>query len=219
MPDWSRRHALQSAGSVLLTAIAGCNSSSSSSRSVPRDDRDMVDDITVLKVRNTSPTPMVLRRRDQTTDARTTEDPPGRRGNLMDYVTDPPREDERAIAFQTDVPGASDIEAFFDETEFETESIYLAQSTIRECFERHLTGVYREDDGVDAQFCRTLRPADVECSADEHDMTAFAIRLPFPGDDLSSVGGGQSSGCERPYRQILDPDITRTVGDDGGTDA
>lgn len=218
MPDWSRRHVLHAAGSVLLAAIAGCNGSGSSSRSAPRDDRDMVDDVTVLKVRNASPTPMVLRRRDQTTDERTTEDPPGRRGNLMDHVTEPPREDARAIAFQTDVPGATVIETFFEETDFGTESIYIAQSTILECYERHLTGVYREVDGVDAQFCRTLRSADVDCSADEYDMTAFAIRLPFAGDDFDSVGGGQSSGCERPHRQTIDPDTTRTVGDDGGSD-
>lgn len=218
MPDWSRRHALHAAGSVLLTAIAGCNGSSSSSRSVPRDDRDMVDDISVLKVRNVSPLPMVMRRRDKTTEDRTPEEPPERRGNIMDHVTEKNRQSGRDIVFQTDVPGATDIETFFEETDFETESLYIAQSTIRECYERHLTGVYREGDGVDAQFCLSLRSADVDCRTDAYDMTAFAIRLPFSGDDLSSVGGGQSSGCKRPHRRIIEPDTTRTVGDDGGVD-
>lgn len=217
MPDWSRRHALHAAAGVLLTAFAGCNDIDSASQSVPRDDRDRVADVTVLKIRNRTGTPMVLRRRDLTTEDEPTDEPPGRRGNIMDHVTEMDSDDERALAFQTDVPGASDLEAFFEATDFESESVYIAQSSIPECYERHLTGVHREGDGVDAQFCRTLRPADVDCSADEHDMVAFAIRLPFHGDDFSSVGGGHSSRCDGPYRRIVEPDTTRTVGDDGGS--
>lgn len=215
MPDWSRRHALQSAGGALLTALAGCNGSDSTNRSVPRDDRGRIDDITVLKVRNATPIPMVVRERDRNTEQPTTDVPPKRRGHIMEHVT---AETDHGFVFPADVPGALDLKQVFEETDFESESIYLSQTTVSECYDRHLTGVYRESNGVDAQFCGTIRPADVACSTDEYDMTAFAIRLPFVGDNFNSVGGGHSSRCDGPHRRIIDPDTTRTVGDDGGSD-
>lgn len=219
MPDWSRRHALQAAGGVLCAVLAGCNGSDSASRSYPRASRNTVEDITVLKVRNTAPSPMVERGRDEmaeTTDSTTAERPPDHRGRMMDHVTAMTRDGDRQLVFPDDVPGASDLRSFFEQTDFETESIYLAQSSLPECYDRHLTGVYREEDGVDAQFCRSIRPADVACSADSHDMVAFAIRLPFAGDDFNSVGGGHSSQCDGPYRHPIDPDTSLTVGDEGG---
>jgi len=217
MPDWSRRHALQATGGALLTALAGCNGTDSASGSYPGENRTAVEDAVVLKVRNTTPTPMVVRERDSgdgeptTEPAETTDAPPRHRGRIMAHVTDMDR-DGLSPTFPADVAGADRFAAFFDETDFDTESIYLEQSPVPECYVRHLTGVYREPDGVEADFCRKVRPADVSCAADAYDMTAFAIRLPFAGDDFNSVGASHGSGCRRPRGDLIEPDQNHVVG-------
>lgn len=216
MPALSRRRTLHLAGGVLLSALAGCNGSDSASSSVPRSDRDSIDDVTVLKIRHTAATPMVYENRgDETTTTRSSESA-RRRGNVMMHVTDPPGEGRGEPVFPADVDGADRLRTFFEETDFETESIYLLQSTVPACSERHLQGVYSDGNGVDAEFCRTLRPADVACEADAWAMTVFAIRLPFPGDGFNSVGGGSSSSCDHPYRDPIEPDTSLVVGPNGG---
>jgi hypothetical protein len=134
----------------------------------------------------------------------------------MDYITDPPDESMGEPTFPADVPGADRVASFFAETDFDGDSIYLYQGAIPACYTRHLQGMYRDDDGVDADFCRELRPADVACGADEWVMSVFAIRLPFPGDSFSSVGGGGSSSCDRPYRDTIEPDTSLVVGSKAG---
>ena len=215
MSALSRRRALHLAGGALLSALAGCDGTDSSSRSVPRENRDRVDDVTVLKVRNTEPTPMVIHERDRETEQTSTEEPPRRRGHLMDHVTDYAPENDDSVFVRSDVAGADHIRRFLEETDFETESVYLSQSTVQECYERHLVGAYREDDGVDAEFCVRLRPADAACETDSYAMTAFLIRLPFAGDNFNSVGGGGGS-CDRPGQQLVEPDTSLTVGPNGG---
>jgi hypothetical protein len=111
-----------------------------------------------------------------------------------EYLTD--ADDRERVAFRS-TAAAEDLRAFVDATDLESESVYLTERLVGECYEARLVGVYREDDGVEADFCGALRPADAECSAGDHDTVGIAIRLPFPGDELSGLGWGWSSGCER----------------------
>lgn len=218
MPHWSRRHALQASGSALFAALAGCNGTESVSRSVPRNPRDSLEDVTILKIRNTAGTPMVVERSDETT-SKDTGGSSRRRGHMLEHVTDEPDQSMRELVFPEDVPGAQRLRTFFAETDFETQSIYLQQAPVRACYKRRLQGVFREDDGVDAEFCRDLRPADVACEADAWATTVFAIRLQFPGDDFSSVGSGGSSSCRHPYLDPVDPDTSLVVGpNEGGSE-
>ena len=68
--------------------------------------------------------------------------------------------------------------------------------------------VAREEDGVEADFCRELRPADAACGAEDRVAVGVAIRLPFAGDEFSSLGSGWSSDCDR--RPVLAREV---VGD------
>lgn len=213
MPVWSRRRALQAAPTLLLPGLAGCNEGRNHPR--PRDDRTPVEDIEVLRVRNTDPEPMVIDSRQSARGTATTTEPPRRRGGLMLHLTDTPSESGRDLHFPEAVPGADALRRFLVAANYDTGSVYLFQSSIPECYRRHLRGVYRDDSGVDADFCRELRSADVACEADAFAMNAFAIRLPFSGDEFNSVGGGSSSSCRRPPGHgegVIEPDTDLIVG-------
>ena len=118
-------------------------------------------------------------------------------------------EDRDRVSFRSSDP-AGELRAFVNETDLESESVYLLERSVGACYEVRLTGVYRESDGVDADFCRALRPADVACSRDDEDALAVAIRLPFDGEDFNSFGSRWGSDCDRPGTAIA-----REGGDDG----
>jgi hypothetical protein len=191
MPDWSRRHALQAVATTATLGLAGCSSETSRSRSVPPDRGDRVTDYEARFVRNTDGEPVVTV--GEPGDEDENEDEPRIRLSEMHHLTDEAELDD--IQFR-DVTGAADLESFVAATDYESASVYLLQRQVGECYEPRLVGVFREDDGVDAEFCRELRPADVECDAEAHDVFTVAIRLAFPGDDFNSVGSGSSSSCD-----------------------
>lgn len=193
MPDWSRRRALQAVATTGAFALAGCSGESSSSSSVPRERGDPVppSDLEVRFVRDTDGEPLFAVGDDRNRDANGDEGPadPGRG---FEHLTD--AEDRERVTFRSTEPAAT-LRWFVEGTDLEARSVYLLQRPIGECYEARLVGVYREDDGVDADFCQALRPADVECSADARDTLGVGIRLPFPGDSFSSRGAGWSSDC------------------------
>ena len=190
MPDWSRRRALQAVATVGALTLAGCSGESSVSREVPRDRGDPVppDEFEVTFVRDTDGEPLfTVGRDDRDGDGRTPEVEQG-----TEYLTD---DDEREdLTFRSTEP-AADLRAFVEGVDLDSRSVYLLQRLVGECYEVRLVGVYRETDGVDADFCGALRPADVECSADERDTVGVAISLPFEGDSFGGYGTGWSSGC------------------------
>lgn len=118
-------------------------------------------------------------------------------------------EDDRdRVTFRSGDP-ADELRAFVNATDLESESVYLLERSVGACYEVRLMGVYRESDGVDAEFCRALQPADVACSSDDEDAVAVAIRLPFDGEDFNSFGSRWGSDCDRPGTAIA-----REGGDD-----
>lgn len=92
--------------------------------------------------------------------------------------------------------GAADLEAFVAATDLDSRSVLLLQAPVEECYVVRLVGVFREGNGVDAEFCRELRPADVECDAGARDVFAVAIRLPFAGEEFGGLGMGVGGDCE-----------------------
>ncbi len=187
MPDWSRRRALQAVATTGALALAGCSGESSSSRSVPPDRGEPVppDDYEVRFVRDRDGEPLF-----EVDDG---NDQPPEVGRDIEYLTD--AEDREELTFRSTTP-ADDLRAFVDATDLESRSVFLLQRPIGECYEAYLVGVYREGDGVDADFCQALRPADAECSADERDTVGVAISLPFEGDSFGGYGTGWSGSCE-----------------------
>jgi hypothetical protein len=192
MPDWSRRHALQAAASVGTLALAGCNGGTDRSRSLPPD-RDRVTEYETAFARNEDGEPVFVTGETGTAEEGGPDEERRQRVGAVEHVTDDADLDD--LRFR-DVPGAADLESFLRATDLESRSVYLLQRPIGECYAVRLVGVFREDDGVEADFCRMLRPADVSCAADAEDVYAVAIRLPFPGDDFSGLGTGMSGDCE-----------------------
>lgn len=189
MPGWSRRDALRSVAAAGALALAGCSGEASHSREVPRRHGERVPDPEVMFVRDTDGAPLFWRGDDDETD---------RSSGAAAYLTD--ADDVETLSFG-DAARVAELRDFIDATDLESESIYLLERPVGECYELALTGVFREDDGVDADFCRLLRPADVDCAADAVDTVGVAIRLPFPGDDFNSRGSGMSSDCR--HRPIV----------------
>ena len=208
MPGWSRRRALQAVATAGAAALAGCEGETSRSGDALSDRRDRVTDYEAVHVRQTDDEPVFV-----TSDytPATNVRPRG-----LHHLTD--EEGLEDIQFR-DVPGAAALESFVAATDFESASVYLLQRQVGECYEPLLVGVFREGDGVDAQFCRELRPADADCDAEAHDTYAVAIRLPFPGDDFDSRGTGSSSSCNH-EQAIAIPEAASADGGstDGGDD-
>lgn len=182
MSTWSRRDALRSAAAAGALALAGCSGSASHADSVPRERGETVSDFEVTFVRDTGGAPVF-----STEDAR---DP---RVGGAEYVTGD--DDLQDLAFSESGAGAT-LRSFVEATDLETESVYLLERAVGECYRVALVSVYREPDGIHADFCQSLGPADVDCSAETEDAVAIGIRLPFPGDDVTSRGSGWSSECE-----------------------
>ena len=113
-------------------------------------------------------------------------------GELLHLTSDDDRDD---VTFQSTEP-ATELRSFVDATDLDSESVFLLETSIGACYEARLLGVYRETDGVDTEFCRALKPADVDCSVDDRDRVGVAIRLPFPGDGFTSIGSSWGSDCE-----------------------
>jgi hypothetical protein len=191
MPDWSRRRALQAVAATGALALAGCSGESSFSSEVPRDRGDPVppDEFEVTFVRDTDGEPLfTVDHDDREEDGGTPEVEQG-----TEYLTDD--DDREELTFRSTEP-ATTLRRFVEGIDLGSRSVYLLQRLVGECYEARLVGVYRETDGVDADFCQSLRPADVECSADERDTVGVAISLPFEGDSFGGYGTGWSGGCE-----------------------
>jgi hypothetical protein len=192
MPDWSRRRALQAVATTGALALAGCSGETSRSGSVPRDRGEPVppDEFEVRFVRDTDGGPLFTVGDD---DRDREEGTPAVEQGTEYLTADGDREE---LTFRSTEP-ATALRRFVEGVDLGSRSVYLLQRRLGECYGARLVGVYREDDGVDADFCQALRPADVACSADDRDTVGVAISLPFEGDSFNGYGTGWSSGCER----------------------
>jgi len=192
MSNWSRRRALQAAIAVGTLSLAGCSGSTSSSEEVSSDRGDPVSDVEVRFARDTRGNHLYDAKRGNEGE------PDPEAGETLHLTSDDERD---AVTFRPTDP-ATELRSFVDDTDLDSESVYLLEEPIDACHEARLLGVYRESDGVDAEFCRGLRPADVDCSDGDRDRVGVAIRLPFPGDEFTSIGSRWSSDCDRPGTAI-----------------
>jgi len=187
MSDWSRRRALQAVAAAGSFVLAGCGDTSGI-EDAPPENRDRVTNYETILVRN-SDRNRLFGSGDGEADQRDPDD------GVSEYHHLNAPDDLHGIQFR-DVSGATALQSFVTETDLESKSVFLTQQLVRECYEPRLVGVFRTEDDVDADFCVTLRPADVACTAGTRDVVAIAIRLPFAGDAINSVGSGWSSDCE-----------------------
>jgi hypothetical protein len=201
MPIWSRRRALQAAATTATLALAGCNASTEYSGSSPRGrEGDPVTDYDAELVRD--PDGRVLFwREDENADES------AREHESLDLLTDPLSETDVRMA--SNVPAADALRSFVADTDFERQSVFLFATRVSGCRELALESVRRSEGEVDVSVCQALRPADVACEQDIDHTAGIAVRLPFPAEDVNSLGIGSSSQC----RERVDP-VTLSGGED-----
>ncbi|MFA1611563.1 hypothetical protein [Halobellus rubicundus] len=204
MSDWSRRRFLAAASLPVVGSVAGCSESLDRTGAEPHfaEQKRPVTDYEREQVRNNEGASLIE------------DESAARRSYTYEHLT------ERAnVPSFADVPEARQLEQFVDSTDFETESILLLVRPIPECYDLRLVSVSEEDDGVDSQYCRDMRPADVACERDAEDTVGVAIRLPFAGDSFNTLGMGFSSSCDnRPTVVSFEP-VTPTNATGAATDA
>lgn len=245
MPPLTRRRALQGAAG-LLAALAGCpdrTSDSSPTPTVPAD-RPRAGGLT-------DPAHVVLRHSegpaawfadpDRGQDPTAVESENGRTRGLIasDAVAETLSVAEGASADATatetapgdGVAAASDLVAG---TDFDSETLFLDQRRVGECYRLELCYVDWTPTEFETQYGRILRDHDVACSADAADSVAVLIRVPAaldPDERASYSSGVHSGSCDRipeerrygggtprpPGRTATD-DVTATDGSSGGSD-
>lgn len=191
MPGLSRREALRTLGSVGSLLLAGCAGEASRSESVPHPGEPVANP-EVRFARDPDGEP-IFEPADESG-----EDTPDRqrRPAVVEFLAAPV--DREQVVFRETEAGAS-LRSFVDDTDFESEAVYLLEQAIGECYTLALERLVRDDDGgVSADFCQRLRPADVGCSADANDTVGVAVRLAFEGDDVGSLGTGIGRCGHRP---------------------
>lgn len=92
------------------------------------------------------------------------------------------------------------IRTFLDETNFDTETVYVQTVPIEECFRLTLCQIRWTADTITTDYGRVSRPYDEPCTAGNTVYAVWVIRIPdtVNADDISSYSssiGGNS--CER----------------------
>jgi hypothetical protein len=197
MPDWSRRRALHAIASAGTLALAGCSAEHSSEQESHIHSRgERVTDYEYRQVRSPAVRPLVSEpeRDDGGDESESTETPDAtQRLGLYGHVTS---SDELAeYSFARDVSAGERLARFCGATDFETQSLFVHQHVVGACYTHELVDVRRKEDSVRVDFCRSLRPADVACEADDDDVVGSVVRLPFPGDRFNGFGVGHSGSC------------------------
>lgn len=185
MRDWSRRHALQAVAVAGTLALAGCSNAANRPRNQLPVQRVRITDFEAIAARNDDGEPLFVTGERPAETGNRTDGDLAARVREMHPITD---EDDLGQVRFRDGSGAADLKAFVTATDLESKSVVLLQQPIRECYVPRLVGVFHEGDGVDVDVCRELRPADVECDDDAHDVFAVAVRLPFA--EFDGVGSG-----------------------------
>ncbi|WP_225336163.1 hypothetical protein [Halomicrobium urmianum] len=209
MPGWSRRRTLHAAASALTLTLAGCNGEQRASTRDAPPEGEPVTGYDVEKVRNTDGE-ILIRRTDVTDEARRR----AHQARQYLHVTDEKTLED--VAFTSDIAESTALREFTTGTDLETESVFLLQRDVAECRDLVLQGVRRESDSVHVDTCSDVRPADVECSKERRDVVAFAIRLPFPGDDFNGYGASSGSSC-RTRPTPFDPEAYNDSATDDGS--
>ena len=94
------------------------------------------------------------------------------------------------------------IRSFLDETDFETDTVYLQTVEVEECFRLQLCQVSWTTEGISTDYGRVSRPYDELCTAGNTVYAIWVIRIPdtLDADDINSYSssiGGNSCDSQR----------------------
>ncbi|WP_256288621.1 hypothetical protein [Halobellus inordinatus] len=207
----TRRRLLRSTAALLgAGALAGCGghsgASGSSSVSGPGAEppADALVDPTAVKLRNPELKPVVSTGTETTTKSDDQTETP-----IDDWRHTLVGDAETAASLSfADVDGADEAKALLEETDFESQSVYVERHAIGECYERRLCWVRWTEHEIETDYARILRDADVACEADARDVVTYLIRIPVALDpeQVNSYSSGSGSG---PCRTPTDGEVKR----------
>jgi hypothetical protein len=217
MPSLTRRRALLTVASG-VAALAGCSSEADLPMIDPQSDHSTIEDYEVRHVRNEDGVVLFAHRAELPTPSDEGRGRYARHGRSV-IVS----EDDLAELTFGDVQEAERLRSFVTETDFDSSSVYLLSMPVEACYEIHLQSATVEWDELErddlhphADFCRTYRPADVECSIEETHTVGFAIRLPVAAEQSSGMGRGMSSSCRpSPRGEYFNATVTPASGGGG----
>lgn len=221
MPPITRRRALQGAVGV-LAGLAGCQGEGSSNESpsptARRGHANVETDPDQYSLRSPQDGPLLwFARPGGDSPTPPDRDSASRRGLVAS-------EETAATLSIADGVDAPDARAFVDETDFDSETLYLEHRTVGECYRLELCYVTWDETDIDTRYGRFLRDHDAACEADASVTEARLTRVPAALDpeQISSYGSGVSSGgCHPPPgRRGRTETANRSTTDattDGGT--
>lgn len=214
MPELTRRRALLAVASG-AAALAGCAGESERAVIDHRTDERPIEDYEVRHVRNEDAAVLFTRREELPTP---TDDERDRRVRSERSVI-VSEEDLAELTFG-DAPETEQLRSFAAATDFDSSSLYLFAMGVDDCYEIRLQSLTVGRDDLEtgdlhprAQFCRTYRPADVECDVEETHTVGFAIRLSIAAERSTGSGHGMSNSCRRsPRREYFNGSVAPTSG-------
>ena len=176
----------------IATALAGC--SGSESHSSPPEGGTIVTDTVATTTRSTGDRPPIVAPREDTGGGNTDD------GSTAEPLTLQTVESEDAAEAFEFAEGATNVGAarrLLAETEYDSESVFVFQTRIGECYRLKLNYVTRGDDGdPNLQFCRVIRDAHTACDREAFDHAAAFVRLPFRGDEYGGLSAGSGGSCD-----------------------
>lgn len=192
---FTRRRLLTAAGGCLSVGIAGCaGTGRSESVTETADDGVTVEsshEYETMFVRSERASLFVYRSEDAADDA----DDQNARLHGSFVLTDADDAAELVISDDADAD-AADIRSFVEATDFGEASVSVDHRPIDDCYRRNLLGVRADDDSVQTDYCRELKPPTAACEAEKTVTEAVLIRIHRPYEDPpSSRSSSERASC------------------------
>ncbi|PSP92417.1 hypothetical protein BRC84_06080 [Halobacteriales archaeon QS_1_68_44] len=193
MLDPSRRRVLQ-LGVGALVATAGCSDETTGDG--PPEEYVYVEDPQWVSVRAGGTEPVVSHPDEEEKESR------------VDWTLLLSESSASELTFRREPDGVEAARSFVDGTRFDEETLFVYQTTVRQCYTKELPYLSREPSKRVPRpgFCTRLRPPDVACSVDAEDTEVHFVRLPVGLEDRPRSYGFDSGGDCDPRQGPLTDD-------------
>ncbi|WP_363467630.1 hypothetical protein [Halogeometricum borinquense] len=211
---------------ALVLGTAGCNGQNSSTEGTAVEGGRPKDRVVPehYELRNPVNEPPIWLP-NETETGQTTSDEPQKRPLVYELIASTEKADRLKFA---DIEGVDEAQQFVNETDFDSETLFIQTRSIESCHTLSLCNVSWSDADIHADYGSTYRDVDVRCEVDTKDSVSMLIRIPevLDPDTVTSHGSSwRSSGC---HRRVHPDDRTtteppnfgpKTAGDGSTTDA
>ncbi|WP_049980192.1 hypothetical protein [Halolamina rubra] len=192
----SRRALLAGVGAGIATGLAGCSGSETSTSEYPPDEDSLVTDYTAAIARSSTDRPPITHRPTEADGDGDNDDASSTPNPVSNSVLES-EDDASELVFAEHATNVDAARRLVAETAYDSESVFVYQRPIGECYELEVNYVTRDADGdPSVQLCRVIRDAEVDCERNARDHVAVAVRLPFPADEYSGFSIGSGGSCD-----------------------